>query len=186
MTDTKTPSPSDAEIVALLGDPKYSTIGAVREAVARWGQPMAVAGGELVACGNCGGSGRMVRDPDIGTDQECFACEGSGSYSDAAPPPQAVREPQPMPDLTQLTERGAEAWAGMDAKALRGECTLQDFERSLIARADERKPFTPAQQERLYRNRPANVGKSASLAEWRRTVEFVESAHGIAKGGQHG
>lgn len=30
-----------------------------------------------------------------------------------------VREPQPMPDLTQLTERGAEAWAGVDAQALR-------------------------------------------------------------------
>lgn len=33
--------------------------------------------------------------------------------------PQAVLEPQPMPDLTQLTERGAEAWAGVDAQALR-------------------------------------------------------------------
>ena len=35
--------------------------------------------------------------------------------------PQAVAgvEPMPMPDLTQLTERGAEAWAGVDAHALR-------------------------------------------------------------------
>lgn len=89
-------------------------------------------------------------------------------------------------DLSTLTERGATAWAGVDAQALRGECTLQDFERSMAVRAEGRKPFTPAQQERLYRNRPANVGKSASLAEWRRTVEFVEAAHGITKGGQHG
>jgi hypothetical protein len=29
-------------------------------------------------CGYCDGTGRMVRDPDIGTDQECFVCEGSG------------------------------------------------------------------------------------------------------------
>lgn len=29
-------------------------------------------------CGHCNGSGRMVRDPDIGTDQECFVCDGSG------------------------------------------------------------------------------------------------------------
>jgi len=29
-------------------------------------------------CGSCNGSGRMVRDPDIGTDQECFVCNGSG------------------------------------------------------------------------------------------------------------
>ncbi len=30
-------------------------------------------------CGHCGGTGRMVRDPDIGTDQECFVCDGSGT-----------------------------------------------------------------------------------------------------------
>jgi len=43
------------------------------------------------ACGNCSGSGRMVRDPDIGTDQECFVCNGSGHY---ATHPQAT-EPAP-------------------------------------------------------------------------------------------
>lgn len=85
MTDTKTPSPSDAEIVALLGDPKYSTIGAVREAVARWGQPQAVEGGELVAC-TYGDNGYAC-------------CEGGPCQAElhnekiAAPPPQAVREP---------------------------------------------------------------------------------------------
>jgi DnaJ-class molecular chaperone len=30
-------------------------------------------------CGHCCGTGRMVRDQDIGTDQECFVCEGSGT-----------------------------------------------------------------------------------------------------------
>ena len=34
-------------------------------------------------CGNCHGSGRMVRDPDIGTDQECFVCDGTGVNIDA-------------------------------------------------------------------------------------------------------
>lgn len=29
-------------------------------------------------CNHCNGSGRMVRDQDIGTDQECFVCEGEG------------------------------------------------------------------------------------------------------------
>lgn len=29
-------------------------------------------------CPHCHGSGRMVRDPDIGTDQECFVCDGTG------------------------------------------------------------------------------------------------------------
>lgn len=28
-------------------------------------------------CGACNGSRRMPRDPDIGTDQECFVCDGS-------------------------------------------------------------------------------------------------------------
>lgn len=29
-------------------------------------------------CGICNGTGFVVRDPDIGTDQECFGCDGSG------------------------------------------------------------------------------------------------------------
>lgn len=33
-------------------------------------------------CGACNGTGRMVRDPDIGTDQECFACDGSGKQEE--------------------------------------------------------------------------------------------------------
>ena len=31
-------------------------------------------------CGGCKGSGWVPRDPDIGTDQECFVCGGSGAY----------------------------------------------------------------------------------------------------------
>ena len=34
-------------------------------------------------CGHCHGTGWMVRDPDIGTDQECFVCEGSGTVHNA-------------------------------------------------------------------------------------------------------
>lgn len=37
---------------------------------------------EPEVCGNCNGSGWMVRDPDIGTDQECFVCDGSGRYEE--------------------------------------------------------------------------------------------------------
>lgn len=44
-------------------------------------------GQKPVACAHCNGSGRMVRDPDIGTDQECFVCEGSGFYEDFHPQP---------------------------------------------------------------------------------------------------
>jgi hypothetical protein len=41
---------------------------------------------EPVACGACNGSGCMVRDPDIGTDQECFVCDGTGVSDDSTPP----------------------------------------------------------------------------------------------------
>jgi hypothetical protein len=41
-------------------------------------------------------------------------------------------------------------------------------------------PFTGAQRARLYRNRPANVGKGLSLADWHRVVQYVESAHAPA------
>ena len=34
--------PTDAELIALLGDRQFSTIGAVREALRRWGTPPAV------------------------------------------------------------------------------------------------------------------------------------------------
>ena len=36
--------PTDAELIALLGDRQFSSIGAVREALRRWGTPPAVAG----------------------------------------------------------------------------------------------------------------------------------------------
>jgi hypothetical protein len=41
---------------------------------------------EPVMCGACNGSGHMVRDHDIGTDQKCFVCEGSGVFEDTTPP----------------------------------------------------------------------------------------------------
>lgn len=42
--------PTDAELIALLGDRQFSTIGAVREALRRWGTPPAVAGGAECTC----------------------------------------------------------------------------------------------------------------------------------------
>jgi hypothetical protein len=45
-------------------------------------QGMAESSEEKKECGNCYGSGRMVWDADIGTDQECFACDGTGYDED--------------------------------------------------------------------------------------------------------
>lgn len=33
-------------------------------------------------CGCCMGSGWVPRDPDIGTDQECFVCNGTGEIDE--------------------------------------------------------------------------------------------------------
>jgi hypothetical protein len=38
-------------------------------------------------CGGCGGSGWVPRDPDIGTDQECFVCDGNGTVEPEQPAP---------------------------------------------------------------------------------------------------
>jgi hypothetical protein len=40
-----------------------------------------LAGDSKCAC--CCGTGLVVRDPDIGTDQECFVCEGRGTVHNA-------------------------------------------------------------------------------------------------------
>ena len=62
---------------------------------------------------------------------------------------------------------------------------IERMERAVPPAGREPLPFTPRQRERLYYNRPANVGKGLALADWHRVVEFIEAAHDI-KGGQHG
>lgn len=47
-------------------------------------------------CPQCLGSGRMVRDADIGTDQECFACDATGKVDGDAP------QAQPPTDADRL------------------------------------------------------------------------------------
>ena len=53
-------------------------------------------------CGCCKGSGWVTRDPDIGTDQECFVCGGSGAYP---------KEPEQEPYCYTYTENGEEYFA---------------------------------------------------------------------------
>lgn len=58
-------------------------------------------------CGCCSGTGRMVRDPDIGTDQECFVCDGSGKVDgDPAPLSQQAAKPEAaQSDMARDAER---------------------------------------------------------------------------------
>ena len=65
---------------AVMGRPEHfvnQAITAIKEALA---QP------EQEPCDGCRGSGWIPRDPDIGTDQECFVCEGTGKNIDTTPP----------------------------------------------------------------------------------------------------
>ncbi len=56
-----------------------------------------------------------------------------------------------------------------------------------LAAVEPPRAFTPRQRERLFYNRPSNVGKGLSMADWHRTVQYLETTHGIGiKGGQHG
>lgn len=119
MTDTKTPSPSDAEIAALylqetgfdINDSPAALLDFARAVLARWGQPQAVAGGDLVAC-TYGDNGYAC-------------CEGGPCQAElhnekiAAPPPQAVREPR---EMTQLEYERLQA-ISLDYSDSEDECT---------------------------------------------------------------
>ena len=50
--------------------------------------------------------------------------EAIGAGGVSGPP---IGQPQAMPDLSQLTERGAKAWAGVDAQGLREGFTAADM-----------------------------------------------------------
>ena len=70
-----------------------------------------------------------------------------------------IGQPQAMPDLSQLTERGAKAWAGVDAQGLR-------------------EPLTPEQiQDLLLCGNPTDEEMRLIRIGW-------DAANGI-KGGQH-
>ena len=65
-------------------------------------------------CGACNGSGWVVRDPDIGTDQECFVCDGSGKA-------EASQEQAQQPSTVTLYASPVQL-----AAAMRGELVGMD------------------------------------------------------------
>lgn len=70
-------------------------------------------------CNHCNGSGRMVRDQDIGTDQECFVCEGRGAVEPEQPAqqwnagvPSLYPEPEPGVSIKVEYEQPAQQEQG--------------------------------------------------------------------------
>jgi hypothetical protein len=56
---------------------------------------------EQEPCGGCGGSGWVIRDPDIGTDQECFVCDGRGTVE-----PEQPSQQEPVAEIQEDMKGG--------------------------------------------------------------------------------
>lgn len=187
MTDTKTPSPSDAELIAFATAEQFilfcdadEFIDIARAVLAKWGQPLAVAGGEPLRA-----AAIELRDaPDLRAMQRATA--KLYAAIDTAPPPQAVREPTPirLAALELYTppfrheygyirdannqmvadDAGSEA-SGLIASRIRGWGRIQYLDK-------------PEQRAAALQDEVAEVVAEALNAYW--------AAHGITKGGQHG
>lgn len=129
-TDTQL-APTDPEIAALRSEFGITSNGRgikeftqvrdfARAVLDKWGRPAAVVG-EPVACGNCGGTGWMVRDPDIGTDQECFVCDGSGGYSESTTPQPTQAQAGAVPLTDEQWQRIADLTDSILTRATKDE-----------------------------------------------------------------
>ena len=89
----------------LQQEPAYRAVKTFHE-----GKPVYVAQPQQEPCGGCGGSGWVSRDPDIGTDQECFVCEGAGVIKPEQEPVACVQ------DLDEVKRKHLVYEKGMDWK----------------------------------------------------------------------
>jgi hypothetical protein len=109
-------------------------------------------------CGGCKGSGWVTRDPDIGTDQECFVCGGSGVYP---------KEPEQEPV----------AWAKFSAKGNIIDLLNEpdDDYTPLYTTPPQRKPLTPQEINQIEARWDASMHGSKIAF----VVRETEAAHGI-------
>lgn len=103
--DSYTPTPKDA-------------IEKARTYLEKLSATPQIASTSASACGACQGSGWVSRDADIGTEQECFSCGGSGESDEETAPATA-------PDVAKDAARLA------IEEALEGVEILTDFMRSV-------------------------------------------------------
>ena len=182
--------PTDQELDAVLCNqwPAFSmqatlvrmwVRAAMRDAIAKWGTPQQEA---QEPCPTCIALARTVMLDQVSFDRkpDCYGIrqitddEGVEEWEDIRTSPDVAREEA---NDMMATGRGeiyevVPLWTTpQPSKAQAGAVPLA--------------PFISAQRERLYYNRPENVGKGASLADWHRIVQYIEAAHGIGiKGGQ--
>lgn len=83
---------SGDEFVGSMSD-DFDRRAMLREYIARWTRQLDMEdqnarealkdrAEEKADCGACAGSGWTVRDPDIGTDKECWVCNGTGKVQE--------------------------------------------------------------------------------------------------------
>ena len=140
-------------------------------------------------CGGCKGSGWVPRDPDIGTDQECFVCGGSGVY-----PKEPEQEPKTKAgelramktELWKQPEQEPVAWRAWVSKFPQGTGSdwvyvtkpiMKDsiHNQPLYTTPPQRKPLTPQEINQIEARWDASMHGSKIAF----VVRETEAAHGI-------
>lgn len=109
--------------------------------------------------------------------------EAVGGVQALSAAPAMVNRTQHNQFLSDVLTAAGLVTHGKQCKALGERLGAMVMRLRAAPQQEAQEPFTKAQQERLYQNRPDNVGRAVSLADWRRTVEFIEAAHGITQKG---
>lgn len=125
-------------------------------------------------CGACLGSGWVSRDADIGTEQECFSCDGSGKSADAAPPivNGALTEEQVVCALGCIANgRNAGYISTENAKAVR------EFIRAAPAAANGAMPELPDPETIIVES---DLGHRAYSADQMRA--YGQACHALGRG----
>lgn len=119
---------------------------------------------EQEPCGGCGGSGWVSRDPDIGTDQECFVCEGAG-----------VIKPKQEPVAWISTGPARMIYWKSDKPAFGDDWVPLYTTPPPVAEPHKRKPLTDEEAQQIFAKHNCTI--STHLAGI--LARAIEAAHGI-------
>ena len=115
-------------------------------------------------CNHCNGSGRMVRDQDINTDQECFVCEGRGAVE-----PEQPAQQQPVAYIEHHKGGDNLVWDNPGANSS-----------PLYTSPAQRKPLTDEVTDRCIEAADTRWADAFVPIQWARHFKnAIEAAHGI-------